>query len=181
MVVPRHNPSYRHHHHNHRSMKMDQSKAPLQPPRQSPPHHSDRPPFSTLSLPKQGSAVSISALSQALPHRLSGSSTDLNVLSVDSSSITSDSSSSGSSVPFVGETIANSSAPAKRIVFSLKTPEEKADWLGTLIAIQRKRWIFYSFVVYSRKLTFSLIFRSPFLISAFFSGICENYQNRRYP
>lgn len=104
----------------HQSMKSEQSKR--QP---------EHPPFSTLSLPKQGSAVSLAALAQPPAHRLSGSSTDLNTLFDDAPAAT-------STGAYIGETIANSSAPAKRIVFSLKTPQEKADWLATLIGIQRK-------------------------------------------
>ncbi|KAM3187878.1 hypothetical protein ACTXT7_001375 [Hymenolepis weldensis] len=98
----------------------------------SPSEHSHQPhnvPFSTLSLPKQGSAVSLSAFVQTSTRRLSGSSTALNTPLTEKSVNNSSS---------AGETIANSSAPAKRIIFSLKTAEEKADWMSTLIAIQRK-------------------------------------------
>ncbi|VDK39183.1 unnamed protein product [Taenia asiatica] len=106
----------------HQSIKSDQSK--MQP---------EHPPFSTLSLPKQGSAVNLGALTQTPAHRLSGSSTTLNTLFGDTCAT-----STTSAGAYISETIVNSSAPAKRIIFSLKTPQEKADWLATLIGIQRK-------------------------------------------
>ncbi|KAM7535694.1 hypothetical protein Aperf_G00000102626 [Anoplocephala perfoliata] len=114
MVVPR----------STHQMKSEHSKSSSEHSHQ--PHNE---PFSTLSLPKQGSAVSLAALVQTPNRRLSGSSTALNTLSAENSTNNSNS---------VGETFANSSTPAKRIVFSLKTAEEKVDWLATLISIQRK-------------------------------------------
>lgn len=113
-----------HYHHHHHQSASTSGVAPVA--------------YSTASLPKQGSATSLAMLTSVGPtppqegvRALPGSSTTLNALT--------DECCCCCCCEGATEAMADSSGPAKRIVFCLKSADEKSDWLGTLAGIQRKR------------------------------------------